>query len=366
MSTTRLPDLSPVLSRYPTLIDDAGRPCPALCAAELPITPIDVGLINQTFALGDAHILQKLHPAFAPTVNLDIAALTSALSARGIPVPRLVPADDDTLWVSLGGDDASLAGHWRIMTRLPGETHRRVATLAQAEAAGEMLGRFHSALREVSHTFAFTRPGAHDTPAHMARVRQALQERPDHRLAQQVTTHAETLLTQWTSWGALPSLPRRLCHGDPKISNFLFNAAGDAVIGVVDLDTMAWMSIDIDLGDAMRSWCNAATEDDPTPVFSAERFEAILRGYMRPTRAWLTEPEVDAIAPAAQRICLELSARYTADALYENYFGWDPQVAPTRGEHNLLRARGQLCLAISAGEQLDVLRHITRTLHAQA
>ena len=40
-------------------------------------------------------------------------------------------------------------------------------------------------------------------------------------------------------------------------------------------------------------------------------------------------------------ISLELAARFAADALFESYFGWDPARFPGRGEHNLVRARGQ-------------------------
>ena len=43
-------------------------------------------------------------------------------------------------------------------------------------------------------------------------------------------------------------------------------------------------------------------------------------------------------------ISLELAARFAADALRENYFGWDPTRFPSRGAHNLVRARGQWAL----------------------
>jgi len=41
---------------------------------------------------------------------------------------------------------------------------------------------------------------------------------------------------------------------------------------------------------------------------------------------------------------LELSARFLADALYESYFGWEPERYPGRGEHNLTRGRAMWSL----------------------
>ena len=43
-------------------------------------------------------------------------------------------------------------------------------------------------------------------------------------------------------------------------------------------------------------------------------------------------------------VSLELAARFAADALAESYFGWNAARFPGRGEHNLVRARGQWSL----------------------
>ena len=79
-------------------------------------------------------------------------------------------------------------------------------------------------------------------------------------------------------------------------------------------------------------------------ALNVELFDAGMRGYQqfRPLSLQMRER----IVPGVERICLELAARFAADALNESYFGWDSAVAPGRGEHNLLRARGQLALAL--------------------
>ena len=138
------------------------------------------GLINDTFFVGDRFVLQRLHPVFRAEVNEDIAALTPVLARAGVPVPEIVPTAMDATCVTLH------SGVWRVLTRLPGRTLHRVETPRQAFAAGEMLARFHSALRGARYDFRFSRPGAHDTDAHMVAMFDALRAHPGHRLGGEV------------------------------------------------------------------------------------------------------------------------------------------------------------------------------------
>ena len=62
------------------------------------------------------------------------------------------------------------------------------------------------------------------------------------------------------------------------------------------------------------------------------------------SHAWIERAKLLAsVVPGVERITLNLAARFAADALEESYFGWDPGKGG-RGEHNLLRARGQAAL----------------------
>lgn len=345
-------DLSPILAPF-GLLDDGGSRAPA---TSLTVSRLAGGLINDTFALGRDHILQRLHRIFAPEVNLDLAALTPVLRAAGVPVPSLVRTVTGAAFVTVDDPDSPLAGAWRILTRLPGTTIHRLHNPAQARSAGEVVARFHGALRNHPHIFAFSRPGAHDTDGHFAKLGAALATYPRHRLHPEVQAMATELQARWADWGPIPVLPERIIHGDLKVSNLLF--AADTVVGVVDLDTMARSTLDIELGDALRSWCNATTEDDPEPRFQVDVFAEALGGYLSGAGEWLTPPERAAIAPAVERICLELAARFAADALAESYFGWDAERFPTRGDHNLTRARNQLGLARDVHARMRELRGI--------
>ena len=175
---------------------------------------------------------------------------------------------------------------------------------------------------------------------------------PQHRLAQGVERVADGVFAAWERWEGRLDGPLRVCHGDLKISNLLFDARGEGVC-LLDLDTIANLSLDIEMGDALRSWCNPAGEDVDDARCDPSLFAAA-------SRAWVLacpqpREEREAIVPAVERICLELAARFAADALRESYFGWDPKRFPARGEHNLLRAQGQLSLARSVAAQRKVL-----------
>ena len=365
-------DFAPILRQYDVLLNSVGKPLETN-PVSLAVTPLAGGLINDTFGLGATHILQRLHSVFAPRVNLDIAILTDHLRTRGVPVPRLSPTRDGRLWVEIEGHSAELDGVWRIMTRLSGRTLHRVASQPQAEALGNALGQFHGALVGFGHTFHFTRPGAHDTQAHMEalEVAVATHKAAGHRLVGQIEPLARRIVGVW---GQLcsdnpdymgGSRLARLVHGDPKVSNFLFDVATDQRIsGIVDLDTMAHATLDVELGDAVRSWCSSADESSETVSFSVDRFQAAMEGYVDATQSWLLPGELRWFGLGAERICLELSARFAADALNESYFGWDPAVAPGRGEHNLRRAINQFAMAQAVGNAQGEMKQVLGELGA--
>lgn len=353
MTLDSLADLRPVLARF--------QPLDGVEPHTLPVAPMAGGLINDTFALGDRWVLQRLHRIFAGEVNLDIAALVPHLLAAGVSVPQLCPARDGRPWTRVDAHEpVEIMGVWRILTRLPGRTLHALQDQAQARSAGQLIARFHGALTHVQHTFAFTRAGAHDTDRHMATLAQALETHRDHRLFADVQALARDLLPRWQAWGRPPQLPRRLVHGDLKVSNLLFEH-GKAT-AVLDLDTLAHGTLDIELGDALRSWCNAGTEDDTHPRFQAQVFAAALEGYAHQARDWITPEELAALPAAVERICLELAARFAADALVETYFGWDPKRFPARGEHDLARAKNQLGLAHDVARQRAELERVVANL----
>jgi Ser/Thr protein kinase RdoA (MazF antagonist) len=315
-------DLAAPLSAY-----DLGRP--------VSTTQIAGGLINLSYRVDSARgrfVLQRVNPLFGPEVHEDIDAVTTHLQRKGLPTTRLVRTRTDTLCTQ------QTDGVWRLLTFLDGETHHQVDSPALAEAAGEGVGRFHAALADLRHDFRFRRSGVHDTHRHFALLDVAIDAHsanPHHAAIAALRDELRAGIAALPDLTAT-SLPRRVAHGDLKISNLLFTAEG---VSLVDLDTLGEMILPYELGDAWRSWCNPRGEDDESAFFDPALLTAAWRGYSRVTTP--TEEERSLIVPGILTICLELSARFARDVLEDKYFGWDAARFPSRIAHNLVRARSQ-------------------------
>ncbi|MEQ9317988.1 MAG: aminoglycoside phosphotransferase family protein [Polyangiaceae bacterium] len=304
------------------------------------------GLINETHRVespAGRFILQRLHPVFDPAMHQNIAAVTEHLAQKGMVTPLLVPTDDGALFVDLGDD-----GVWRSLTHVTGHNFVAAESPTQLASAAELVGRFHAAVADLDHAFVGLRAGVHDTDAHLATLRAALAEHRAHRLHPDVAPLAHQLFSAYDDLGPLPDLPPRIGHGDLKLSNVMF--AGDEppasaqAVCLIDLDTLGPMALAHELGDAWRSWCNPNREDATEAHFDLELFEASWRGYVAGYAHPVSIETRRALLLGVEHIILELTARFLADALREEYFGWNADRYPSRGDHNLVRARGQWSL----------------------
>lgn len=317
--------------------------------------PVSVGWINRTFVArrgGERLIVQRLHPVFAGEVNLDIDAITTHLAGAGLTTPRLVRAEDGRAFVVAGGV-------WRALTYVDGRTVRAFDA-AHARAAAALVARFHLALSGLEHEFAFTRPGAHDTPAHLAKLERLREAGRAHPRAAEIEPVVEAILERGRALPDLGGLPARIVHGDLKATNFLFAEDGPSAIALVDLDTLAFGTIAVELGDALRSWCNPTDESDPAARFDAEIFRAAVEGYAEGAPSLLSREEALAIVPGVETIAVELASRFAADVYEDRYFGFDGARFATRQDHNLARARAQLSLAESVSAQRERLSELSR------
>jgi Ser/Thr protein kinase RdoA (MazF antagonist) len=311
----------------------------------------DAGLINQTYLAGHMDrgeaprfVVQRVNPIFAPSVHEDIEAVTAHLQAMGMVSPRLVRTDVGALCA------VADSGVWRALTFVPGKTIHRLTEAPTAFTAGALVARFHRATDALEWTYKHVRPGAHDTVGHMRRLQAAAagEDAEARRLA-------DAVLAAWEGWSGALDLPERHAHGDLKISNLRFSEAGEGVC-LLDLDTLSRLSLDIEMGDALRSWCNPVGEDGSETYFDIQLFAAAMNGYL--SERALSESERAGVVSGVERIALELASRFARDVFEDNYFGWNNKKFPSRRAHNLFRAQGQLRLALSARMQRSEMERV--------
>ena len=313
-----------------------GLPRPRQC------TPIKGGLINDTYDIDGTWVLQHVNPIFGEAVNDDIAALTPILRQGGVNVPLLCRATTGA-WSLEGSDFGLKTGRWRLMTKIAGASRDHVESIEQIRALTVAIARFHGALDGCRYAFRHSRSGVHDFQRHYDNLERTLAslDYRQHRLYGDVRHLFEKIqaLSRFVPFDSVMACEDlRIIHGDPKISNFMMD--GDAVCGVVDLDTLARSRVAFDVGDAIRSWCNPCPED-VEPQFNREFAREMLGLYLE-CAPYLSRSERESLSASAPFIALELSMRFAKDALCEDYFGFNPDIG--HGEHSFLRAKAMFTL----------------------
>ncbi|MFK7987441.1 MAG: phosphotransferase enzyme family protein [Sandaracinaceae bacterium] len=312
--------------------------------------PVSGGWINDTYFAARAGVrvvVQRLHPIFSGEVNDDIDRITERLDAEGLLTPRLVRSSDGASFVTSDGV-------WRVITFVAGQTFDAL-TPSRARSAGRLVGRFHQVARRIEHDFSFTRPGAHDTAAHLNKLRGLVGT--DDRF----DAHAARVLTAAAALPTRVTLPTQVVHGDLKATNLRFDERGEEAIALLDLDTLAHGTVDIDLGDALRSWCNV-DEANPAATFDLEVFSAALEGWAEGGHGVFGRRDGMAVVAGVETLALELASRFAADLYEDCYFGFDPTRFASRRAHNRARTEGQLALSLSVRAQREALRDVVESV----
>ncbi|MBM3224205.1 MAG: hypothetical protein FJZ47_10425 [Candidatus Tectomicrobia bacterium] len=313
----------------------------AICRAfSLPpvhtIQPVGSGLLHATYQVTTSEgffVLQRLHAAIPDLAIADMQAVTSYLAACGMQVPTLLLTQHGEPYAC----DAQ-GERWRMYPWLDGQVVDSLPHASMARAAGRLVGQLHHYLAACNYVPQGSIPHFHDTAFILVALADVQAQLPE-----EARSLAESILT------ALPPLlvmdePQQLIHGDLKISNILFDAQGRAS-GLLDFDTLICHARAVDLGDALRSWCNRTSEDDPQATCDLALFDAAVSGYAEGFGTPAGASERARYATAARHIALELAARFLIDVVHDSYFGYDATRYPHRRAHNLARARGQYHLA---------------------
>ena len=326
--------------------------------------PIIMGSIHETYELqtldGKKFIFQRVNPMFHPHIHLDIETISRHLQNQGMQSPELVLNRDGKLWTT----DAE-GRIWRVLTFIEGVVHERATQDDLCYAAGCLLGKFHKALLSLpDRPFAAPPFNIHDTKRHLQLLRDTLQTHSHHVAYAQVVPLASHILQLSQQMSTFEHLPSRVVHGDPKLNNLVFTEHGTGV-AMIDLDTIGRMNIALELGDALRSWCNPQGESQPYAAFSLDFFNAALTGYAEGSEHMLIAAEIATLPRAIESIALELAARFCTDVLKESYFAWDPTRYEAAWQHHLVRTQSQLSLALFCMDLKKQLEMVVENIFMQ-
>ena len=318
----------------------------------------DQGLINNTWVVGNppSHILQWVNPIFSPLIHHDLEVITRHMHNKGLTTPLLIKTQSGNLSCS---DEE---GCWRVWSFIKGSTVHSIESPKTAHAAGQLVGKFHCALADLNHQFTAPKRDIHNTPARMKDLEDALNRAAGHPLEKEAVAIGTHILQLWNNWDGTLAQPERICHGDLKISNLRFDEAGEEGVCLIDLDTVGTGSFAVEMGDAFRSWCNRSKEDEPELAsFDVDIFSYGVKAWIE-SAPQLSILERESIVSGIERICLELSARFCADALNNSYFKEDRMRFPQKGSHNLTRAKSQVTLAQSVHQQRSQCELLLKSL----
>jgi hypothetical protein len=148
--------------------------------------------------------------------------------------------------------------------------------------------------------------------------------------------HYAPILTDLLKSG---EIPLRVTHNDTKLNNFLICSETEKALAVIDLDTVMKGAICYDFGDAIRSGCNTAAEDetDLTKVnFDVELFKVFAKGFVEATKNVITDAEKANLVNGAIIMTYECGIRFLTD-----FLNGDKYFKTNRLNHNLDRARTQ-------------------------
>lgn len=159
-------------------------------------------------------------------------------------------------------------------------------------------------------------------------------------------------------------LTTSVTHGDPKISNFLFEKDSDRVLALIDLDTVKPGLLLHDLGDCLRSCCNVHGEEmqssDHQVFFCTKAFTRVLQGYWQTAGHLLGAYDRDYLVQATRLLCFELGLRFFTDHLLQ-----DRYFKTSHHGQNLSRARVQFLLMESINSNWSELEEIVESVQAQ-
>ncbi|MHA4895860.1 phosphotransferase enzyme family protein [Pedobacter sp. PWIIR3] len=308
------------------------------------------GLINHTWKVtveNKVYILQRINTTVFKTpenIDYNLSKLKAFFQLEHPSYLFAGPLETDTGKTMVQADDE----YYRLQPFIMGShTVDAVQSPLEAYEAAKQFGKFSRLLNDFdAASLTHTLPDFHNLTLRVAQFKEALANADDELKATAASeiVWAEQYMDIAEQFEKLvkdKTIPLRVIHHDTKISNILFNDNHKGLC-VIDLDTVMPGYFISDVGDMMRTYLCAATEEeqDLSKIVIREAvFKEIYRGYMEEMGTTLGAAEKSLFAYSGKFMIFMQALRFLTDFLNgDTYY-------PTKYEgHNLKRSRNQLTL----------------------
>lgn len=325
------------------------------------------GHINDTFL-----VLTDVKPYFVlQRINKDVFNNVPALVANKVAVSQHLGAKlkkgSDKKWQQqvlsfvpskqgLFYFQDNLGQFWNLMRYIDGSvTYETVPNEDIAYEAGKSVGKFLRLTEDFdAQQLVAVLPRFHDMAYRFSQFEAALERAAQERLiaSRECVEKVSTLKAEMHQLQTLKDngeLKIRVTHNDTKISNVLFNQNGEGLC-VIDTDTVMPGLVHYDFGDAIRTICNTAKEDETDlnkVTFNLKYYKAYKKGFLEQMATSLSPTELQCLPLGAKTMVFIMALRFLTDYLNEDVYYKVQYEA-----HNLDRAKNQLKLLDSLVTQL--------------
>jgi hypothetical protein len=272
-------------------------------------------------------------------------------------MPRIIKTRDANDFVVDENGDI-----WRVITRIMSARAFDVAQGPEhALECGSALGHFHYLISDMDpNSVEDPLPGFHVTSGYLAEYDSTLEtdgakellnaSMEAKRCARFISERRDLAICLEKAFDR-GELKKRMFHGDPKVNNIMIDEVTGKGTAMIDLDTVSPGLVHVDFGDALRSICNPAGEEESNlskVVFDEDLCHAFCKGYMREAGVFLTDADREYLFDSIRLLPFELGLRFFRDYLNGNVY-----FKTKTPEQNLNRARVQfrLCESIEARER---------------
>lgn len=295
------------------------------------------GLINNKVAISK-HIQEKLSQL--PKGETIREVLTFVATKKGAP-----------FYLGKSG------GYWNMMIYIADSvTYETVKNEEIAFEGGKLIGNFLNLTSDFdANRLIEVIPKFHDMSFRFSQFKDSLKNASEERI-DQAMPYIDLVWGMKDEMHILQGLKEsgeiklRVTHNDTKISNVLFDTNKKGLC-VIDTDTVMPGIVHYDFGDAIRTICNTAAEDEKNLElvnFNLAYYKAYVKGFLKEMGSSLSPIELKYLPLGAKTMIFIMALRFLTD-----FLNGDIYYKIAYPEHNLDRAKNQFKLIESFMEQFE-------------